>query len=467
MNPAAIDDNFERIRGDLINHGLTYDPLLDDMLDHVCCMVEDHMSSGKDFESSYSTVLGSIPGNRLRIIQHQTLLNLDKKYQRMKKITYVFGLISTLVMILGALFKRMNLPGAGILFTVGVLMTVIGFLPLYFRSSYLEMKEKTKPIYHIVGYITLSLILLGVLFKSQHWPGAAVMLTVGVTLTVFGFLPFYFRSSYRELEEKKNPVFGIVGYMTLALLLAGALFKILHWPGAGIVIITSLGFLVVGFVPLFVVNIYQKTGRDKILLPYLVMVLVGISLVMLIGNVRMSRETLDLYRAESVSNEMQTEVIRERTAELLSVGGNSSSRELELALTSIHTRAGELMNMVGTMQEGLKEYVDQQGIATSEMTGMENIRAGRDVVVDSGLGWEFVQGAREFREMLHGLVSDPVILSQIDDHLHLTGSVGTMEYGGADVTSSPMIRVYYMNGAAAKGIALSEYVALEYLLNGQ
>ncbi len=465
MSAAVIDNHYERIRDDLVSRGLTYDRLLDDVLDHVCCMLEEELERGADFETSYRRVLSGIPENQLPLIQHQTLLNLDKTYQLMKKITYVFGLISLLVMLLGVIFKSLHWPGASMLLSAGMLMTVFGFLPFYFRSSYLEMKERTRPVYYVMGYITLSLLLLGTLFKTQHWPGAGIALTVGVFLTVFGLLPYYFRTSYRELDEKKNPLYGFVGYFTLSFFLVGVLFKIMHWPGAGIVLFSSIGLLIVGFVPLYVVNIFQRSGRDRILLPYLVMVLVGISLVMLIGNVRMSKEALELYRTEAAIDEIELEQIRARTAALLNGGGESSSREMEQVLSSIHERAGELLEMITSMQEGMKEFVGQRGVATDEMTGVENIRAGRDVVVDSGLGWEFVQGAREFRDFLHGQVKDPVILSQIDDHLHLTGSVGSLEYSGADVTSSPMIRVYYMNGSAAKGIALSEYVAIVHLLN--
>jgi hypothetical protein len=80
MITAIIDDNYERIKADLVSRGLTYDRLMDDLLDHVCCMVEEFMEKGSDFESSYSLVLGSIGDNRLTEIQHQTLLNLDKKF---------------------------------------------------------------------------------------------------------------------------------------------------------------------------------------------------------------------------------------------------------------------------------------------------------------------------------------------------------------------------------------------------
>jgi len=84
MFAGVIDDNYERIRSDLVRLGLTYDRLMDDVADHVCCMVEEIMEEGNDFESSYHRVLDTIGEKSLPEIQHQTLLNLDKKFQRMK-----------------------------------------------------------------------------------------------------------------------------------------------------------------------------------------------------------------------------------------------------------------------------------------------------------------------------------------------------------------------------------------------
>ncbi|MEA3479004.1 MAG: hypothetical protein U9R60_12540, partial [Bacteroidota bacterium] len=264
MIAAVIDDNYERIKSDLVRLGLTYDRLMDDMLDHVCCLVEEYMDEGEDFESSYSQVLDVIGEKSLPEIQHQTLLNLDKKFQRMKNFTYLFGLSSAIITIVGSLFKRM------------------------------------------------------------HWPGAGILITVGMILIVFVFLPLYFITNHREQTERKNPVYAIVGYLTIALLLAGAVFKIMHWPGAGYMIYASIGFLLIGFVPLYVVNVFQKSGKEKANLPYIVMLLVGIACVMLIGNVNMSKDLLNIYQDEALINEASVEAAEKRTASLLELSLDSA-----------------------------------------------------------------------------------------------------------------------------------------------
>jgi hypothetical protein len=405
MIAAAIDDNYERIRTDLVSRGLTCDRLIDDLLDHVCCMVEEQMDTGSNFESSYNQVLGSIGEKRLPEIQHQTLLNLDKKFQRMKNFTYVFGLTSAILTIIGSLFKRM------------------------------------------------------------HWPGAGILITVGMVLIVFVFLPLYFVTNHREQAEKKNPVYAIVGYLTIALLLAGATFKIMHWPGAGMMLYASIGFLLIGFVPLYVVNVFQRCGKEKANLPYFVMLLVGIACVMLMGNINMSKDLLDVYLEESMSNEERVEEVQKRTARLLEVAQDSAHLDQLATISQIHNQARDLQVMVNGMQEGMIAFVGQPGTSIADVKGKDNKNAGRKAILDNGAGSAFIREAKQFASMLDEMVKDEVANNQIEDHLEFASLVWDFEHGWDGVRDSPLMKNYFKNTDASKGIALAEYVAISYLLH--
>jgi hypothetical protein len=378
---------------------------MDDVLDHVCCMVEEYMNAGRDFESSYDQVLKSIGERALPEIQHQTLLNLDKKYQRMKNFTYVFGLSSAIVTILGSLFKKM------------------------------------------------------------HWPGAGILITVGMVMIVLVFLPLYFISSYKEQAEKKNPVYAIVGYLTLALLLAGAVFKIMHWPGAGKMIYASIGFLLIGFVPLYVVNVFQRSGREKANLPYIVMLLVGISIVMLFANINMSKNYLDVYLDHALKNEAQVTEVQERTGDLIAQVQDSVDQEKLVNITRIHDQAIGLQVMIRDMQDGMKAYVNEAGTPIKELAAKDNRQAGRMAILEHGEGKAFMNASISYGKLLMELVSDPVIQSQIRDHLEYTSFIYEIEHGPEGVASAPLMKTYYKNTDAAKGIALSEYAAIAYLLH--
>jgi hypothetical protein len=405
MITAIIDDQYERIRADLVSRGLTCERLMDDLLDHVCCMVEEHMETGKDFESSYNQILDSIGEKRLPEIQHETLLNLNKKFQRMKNFTYLFGLTSAILTILGSLFKRM------------------------------------------------------------HWPGAGILITVGMMLIVFVFLPLYFITNHREQLEKKNPVYAIVGYLTIALLLAGSTFKIMHWPGANWLIYASIGFLLIGFVPLYVVNAFQRSGKEKANLPYIVMLLVGIACVMLMGNVNMSKKLIDIYMNEALANEERVAEVQAGTALLLEMARDSAHAARLASISQIHDQARDLQVMIDNMQEGMIACVDQPGVSIQEVKGKDNRNAGRQAILDNGQGPAFILESSKFKAMLEEVVKDPVARDQIEDHLEFNSLPFEYEHGPKGVESSPLMKNYFKNTDASKGIALAEYVAIASLLH--
>ncbi len=405
MIAASIDDNYERIKADLYGRGLTYDRLRDDLLDHVCCLVEEQMEEGKDFESSYSFVLDSIGEKRLPEIQHQTLLNLDKNFQRMKNFTYIFGLTSALLTIIGAFFKKM------------------------------------------------------------HWPGASILVTVGIVFIVLVFLPLYFFSRRKEQVEKKNPIYAIVGYLTIALLLAGALFKLQHWPGTALILQLGMGLLVIGFIPLYVVNVFQRSGSEKISLPYVAMLLVGAALVMIYTNVNVGKNFVNIYMEEAVISEEQMAETQKGTAKLLDWAGDSCDAACLQTINGIHADARSLQVMISNMQDLMLNYLDQPGASLAELKGKDSHGVGREVIVDPGLGHDFAVAALDYWIMLEELIKDPIAIVQIQDHLKFTGKVWNLEYGVKEVVDDPFIRTYYKLTEASRGIALAEYVAISRLLH--
>jgi hypothetical protein len=108
-----------------------------------------------------------------------------------------------------------------------------------------------KKLQYIYGILTVILVFLGVTFKVQHWPGASVMLVLGITSLIFLFMPAALIDNYRHEGSAKNRILYIVGYITTLVVLGGALFKIMHWPGAGVIILIALPFPFVVFLPVY------------------------------------------------------------------------------------------------------------------------------------------------------------------------------------------------------------------------
>lgn len=404
MPADIIDNNIDVIRKDIINRGLTYEPLIDDIIDHLCCMIEEKMEKGNSFNKSYEESINSIGENRLPEIQHQTLLLLNKKHQKMKKLTYFLGLAAAILLLFGAVSKYM------------------------------------------------------------HWPGAGIELTSGLLVIILGFLPLYFIVTYREQTEKKNIIYPITGYITIAVLLIGAVFKIQHWPAAGTVTNIGLAILIIGFVPLYIVNAFQKVKKKRISLAYIIMLLVGVAITILMFNVRLTKDALDAYRDEAILNQTRLEETRERTAEIIRMVSDSEEPDME-KIRTITSSAAYLQTMIDEMLDDLLISVNQENVSLENLKKLDHEGAGRDIIVDSGWGRDFITRALEYQTMLLGIIDDPVTRNQIQDHLEFTGTVSYMEWGPGDIIYDPLIRIYYKHTDVSKGIALAEYVAVDYLLN--
>jgi len=117
------------------------------------------------------------------------------------------------------------------------------------------MKQKI----YILGLITTITTVLGAIFKVNHYPGAAHLLTLGIAMLVLVFLPVALRNHFKTEGESKYSILYFVTWLTCFVVFTSMLFKILHWPGAGILLIVSLPFPYVVFLPVFL----YVTGKNK------------------------------------------------------------------------------------------------------------------------------------------------------------------------------------------------------------
>jgi hypothetical protein len=109
----------------------------------------------------------------------------------MKNKIYYFGIISLLVLFTGAMFKLLHWPAAGIIFTLGFTLFTLVFIPIALINSYNATKEKKKRVLYILAFICILIVCAGALFKIMQWPGATIFLVIGVPLPFILFLPAY------------------------------------------------------------------------------------------------------------------------------------------------------------------------------------------------------------------------------------------------------------------------------------
>jgi len=220
------NENIDYIYSDVQKKGITMTGLLNEMVDHICCCIEIELKKGNDFQTAYNNLMNTVEDSTFKNLQHQDLLSTNLKFQNMKKAMFLTGLIGTLLLFMGVMFKIQHWPGAGICMVLGVFSIVFGFLPMFFYTSYVEQVEKKNVFLYILGYLTLIFLLLGPLFKIMHWPLTDILFYYGPLTLAALFLPVYLVSVFRKVNETKtNFIFIIVilgiGYTSLFMLTSG------------------------------------------------------------------------------------------------------------------------------------------------------------------------------------------------------------------------------------------------------
>jgi hypothetical protein len=132
----------------------------------------------------------------------------------MKQKLYITGLVSAIIVFTGAILKVNHMPGASILMTLGIATLVLVFLPAALLNlSRTDVNPGRKPLY-IVTYITCFVVFTGMLFKLQHWPFAGLLLTIALPFPYVIFLPVFLKVTSKE------PNFNIYNTVFVLMLLA-------------------------------------------------------------------------------------------------------------------------------------------------------------------------------------------------------------------------------------------------------
>ena len=106
----------------------------------------------------------------------------------MKKSIYILGVISLSITLLATIFKVMHLAGAGVLLIAGLGGLTFVFLPLAFAKLLKSTDDKLLKFVFTAAYISFTVDFIGMLFKILHWPGAGLFLIVGIPLPFILFL---------------------------------------------------------------------------------------------------------------------------------------------------------------------------------------------------------------------------------------------------------------------------------------
>ena len=214
------DDQVEYILDNIEKRGVTTEDVRDNILDHVCCIIENEFTVGKDFYKAYEDTIARFYTKELSEIERETenLLTF-KYYYAMKRTLKITGLISVILIVLGAIFKVMHWPGAGVMYVSGFAIFCLLFIPLNIVLQYRDDKKKTDKLVMILGLLLVIAGTFGLLFKVMHWPGASFLFFGSLGLFGLVFIPLYFFTRYRNPDTRFNAIIHSTFMMVAASIL--------------------------------------------------------------------------------------------------------------------------------------------------------------------------------------------------------------------------------------------------------
>ena len=161
------------------------------------------------------------------------------------------------------------------------------------------MKQKI----YILGLITMLVIFAGVFMKINHLAGAGILISAGIFMLLLIFLPLALYNNYRKEGIRENRLLYAITWITCLVVFGSMLFKIMHWPGAGKLLLLAIPFPFVVFLPVYLFitskiknhNIYN-TVFMLFLLVYLAVFSALLSLNVSLAKIRQSLVFTDTYK---------------------------------------------------------------------------------------------------------------------------------------------------------------------------
>lgn len=174
------------ILDDIKANGIVLEDLQNNLLDHICCIIEEEKPDEVDFHVFYPTVISTFFQHELKEIQDETEKLLTfKNYYAMKRTLKISGFVSIGLLMTASILKTFHLPGAGAAYVLGGVFFSLIFLPLMIIFSVKNNVSKNEKWVVSLGFVLGMVACLGVLFKVMHWPYANIMMRSSTTLFIF------------------------------------------------------------------------------------------------------------------------------------------------------------------------------------------------------------------------------------------------------------------------------------------
>jgi len=204
------EQNISEIKLLVEARGVEMEELSYDLVDHICCMIEEKMENGSTYSSALEECITSFGKKGIRKIQEETTFLLTNNTLKMRKTMHITGITAAVLLLFATIFKILHFPGVALLYIIGVSLLCLIFMPIFLTLRVKEKISKPRLWVNIAGTFSAFIVTFGILFKVMHWPWANILMTIGVALILFVYLPLYIFNYYKNKELRTNTVITTV-----------------------------------------------------------------------------------------------------------------------------------------------------------------------------------------------------------------------------------------------------------------
>ncbi len=178
--------------------------LRDDLLDHLCCLVEDGLLRGIDFRQASQQAFAQLAPNGLDEIQQETIFLVhQRRIMTLKRLIFLSGYLFLLISLTGLYFKKMYWPMAGELLIIGIGGLLIIYLPLtiFSRRKYLSGKIISLPLKWLAGCLLISATMVFFSVNILELGGYGIIISICFLVIGLILMPLKFRKMYKKTVQ--------------------------------------------------------------------------------------------------------------------------------------------------------------------------------------------------------------------------------------------------------------------------
>ena len=214
-----------------------------------------------------------------------------------------------------------------------------------------------KKLIYISGVVLVNLFVIGTICKLLHFPGASIFILVSLVLFVFALLPMALINNFRNNGKEKGSLY-IAAYLSAALVLVAAMFKIFHWPGAGylMMIATPLPFAL--FLPVFLYHNRKHEPNQSLNFIGVMLLLVYVAVFSSLLALNVSKNAIDGMVITATDFSTSADIYEAKNNTTYQTISKSNHAQLPPAISDLKKKTDDLCQKIESIQKELIQNID-------------------------------------------------------------------------------------------------------------